>query len=344
MADMTTSRLGKAVGGSDAQALFLKVFSAEVLTAFEEKNVMMPLHTVRTISSGKSASFAMTGTASAAYHVPGAEITGNSIDHAERVISIDNLLLASAFISNLDEAMNHYDVRSIYSRELGYALANHCDKAVIRSGIAGSLDTTDVMGNTAGGNIEVGTTPTAATVVAGIVEAAQTFDKRDVPDTDRYVVIRPEEFYLLVAAAGSTGLSSAVFNNDFNGTGNINQGRQTLQIAGMTVMMSNHIPTGDEGTATGALGDGTDGVRNDPFVDAGATGASAGEGYSGVDFSNYVGLAFHRSGIGTVKLLDLAMESEYLIKHQGTLMCAKYAMGHNFLRAEACMGIKAVAP
>ena len=341
MADMTTSRLGKAVGGSDAQALFLKVFSAEVLTAFEEKNVMMPLHTVRTISSGKSAQFPMTGTASAEYHVPGDEILGNAINHAERVISIDNLLVSSAFIANIDEAMNHYDVRSIYSRELGYALANHCDKAVIRSGIAGSLDTTDVMGNTAGGNIEVGTTPTAATVVAGIVEAAQTFDKRDVPDTDRYVVIRPEEFYLLVAAAGSTGLSSAVFNNDFNGTGNINQGRQTLQIAGMTVMMSNHIPTADESdTPNAVLGDTTNGVRNDPFGAEGGN-ASGAAGYSGLDFQNYVGLAFHRSGIGTVKLLDLAMESEYLVQNQGTLMVAKYAMGHNFLRAEACLGIRA---
>ena len=341
MGNMNESRLGQVLGSGDAQALFLKVFSAEVLTAFEEKNVMMPLHTVRTISSGKSAQFPMTGTASAEYHVPGDEILGNAINHAERVISIDNLLVSSAFIANIDEAMNHYDVRSIYSRELGYALANHCDKAVIRSGIAGSLDTTDAMGNTAGGDIEVGTTPTAATVVAGIVEAARTFDERDVPDTDRYVVIDPQRFYLLVAAAGSSGLSSAIFNNDFNGTGNINQGRQTLQIAGMTVMMSNHIPTADESdTPNAVLGDTTNGVRNDPFGAEGGN-ASGAAGYSGLDFQNYVGLAFHRSGIGTVKLLDLAMESEYLVQNQGTLMVAKYAMGHNFLRAEACLGIRA---
>ena len=341
MGNMNESRLGQVLGSGDAQALFLKVFSAEVLTAFEEKNVMMPLHTVRTISSGKSAQFPMTGTASAEYHVPGDEILGNAINHAERVISIDNLLVSSAFIANIDEAMNHYDVRSIYSRELGYALANHCDKAVIRSGIAGSLDTTDAMGNTAGGDIEVGTTPTAATVVAGIVEAARTFDERDVPDTARCGVIDPPRFYLFVAAAGSSGLSSAIFNNDFNGTGNINQGRQTLQIAGMTVMMSNHIPTADESdTPNAVLGDTTNGVRNDPFGAEGGN-ASGAAGYSGLDFQNYVGLAFHRSGIGTVKLLDLAMESEYLVQNQGTLMVAKYAMGHNFLRAEACLGIRA---
>jgi len=341
MGNMNESRLGQVLGSGDAQALFLKVFSAEVLTAFEEKNVMMPLHTVRTITSGKSAQFPMTGKATAGYHVPGDEILGNAINHAERVISIDNLLVSSAFIANIDEAMNHYDVRSIYSRELGYALANHCDRAVIRSGIAGSLDQTDAIGNSLGTDgTQTLASNDAAGLVAKLVATAQLFDERDVPDTDRYAIITPEMFYLLVAAAGSSGLSSAIFNNDFDGTGSINQGRQTLQIAGMTVMMSNHIPAGDEGTATGALGDGTDGVRNDPFVDAGATGASAGEGYSGIDFQKYCGLAFHRSGIGTVKLLDLAMESEYLVQNQGTLMVAKYAMGHNFLRAQACVGLK----
>ena len=343
MGNMNESRLGQVLGSGDAQALFLRTFSGEVLAAFEEKNVMMPLHTVRTISSGKSAQFPMTGTASASYHVPGDEILGNAINHAERVISIDNLLVSSAFIANIDEAMNHYDVRSIYSRELGFALANHCDRAVIRSGIAGSLDTTDAMGNTAGGTQTLASND-AAGLVAKLVATAQLFDERDVPDTDRYVIITPEMFYLLVAAAGSSGLSSAIFNNDFNGTGSINQGRQTLQIAGMTVMMSNHIPTGDEDGSGGAvdtvLGDTSNGVRNDPFgAEGGNVGTAA--GYSGVDFSNYCGLAFHRSGIGTVKLLDLAMESEYLVQNQGTLMVAKYAMGHNFLRAEACLGIRA---
>ncbi len=341
MADMTTSRLGKAVGGSDAQALFLKTFSGEVLAAFEEKNVMMPIHTVRTISSGKSASFAMTGTATAAYHVPGTEITGNAINHAERVISIDNLLVSSAFIANIDEAMNHYDVRSIYSRELGYALANHCDRAVIRSGIAGSLDQTDDIGNSLGTDgTQTLASNDAAGLVAKLVATAQLFDERDVPDTDRYAIITPEMFYKLVAAAGSSGLSSAIFNNDFNGTGSINQGRQTLQVAGMTVMMSNHIPTANESeTPNAVLGDTTNGVRNDPFGAEGGN-ASGAAGYSGLDFQSYVGLAFHRSGIGTVKLLDLAMESEYLVQNQGTLMVAKYAMGHNFLRAEACVGLK----
>tara|TARA_R100001443_G_scaffold13989_4_gene23902 strand:- start:2129 stop:3154 length:1026 start_codon:yes stop_codon:yes gene_type:complete len=340
MGNMTASRVGQVGGSGDAQALFLKTFSGEVLSAFEERNVMMPLHTVRTIQSGKSAQFPMTGVATAAYHVPGNEITGTAINHAERVISIDNLLTASAFIASIDDAMNHYDVRSIYTREIGYALANHCDKAVIRTAIAGSLDTTDAMGNTAGGNKTTGSTGDG--LVGALLDAAQTLDERDVPQGDRYAVVTPEMFYKVLKATGDTNQSGYVLNRDFGGTASPTQGgSQALMVGGIQVLMSNHIPTADEGTATGALGDGTDGVRNDPFVDAGASGASAGEGYSGIDFTGYEGVVFHRSGMGTVKLLDLAVESDYLVQNQGTLMVAKYAMGHNFLRAEACIGLKA---
>ena len=71
MSNATASRLGLVNNSGTAyEALFLKVFSGEVLTAFSENNVFSDaLHTVRTISSGKSAQFPVTGTASAAYHL-----------------------------------------------------------------------------------------------------------------------------------------------------------------------------------------------------------------------------------------------------------------------------------
>ena len=62
---MVVSRLGQAAGAGDSNALFLKQFAGEILTAFQRANVMMPLHTVRSIQSGKSAQFPVTGTASA---------------------------------------------------------------------------------------------------------------------------------------------------------------------------------------------------------------------------------------------------------------------------------------
>ena len=50
------------------------------------------------------------------------------------------------------------------------------------------------------------------------------------------------------------------------------------------------------------------------------------------NYSSLRGLIFSQDAAATVKLLDLGVESEYQIDRQGTLMVAKYAMGHNVLR------------
>ena len=80
MANATVSRLGLVnATGTSFDALFLKVFSGEVLTAFAQNNIFNEsLHTVRTIASGKSASFPVLGTATAAYHVIGEPLVGRT--------------------------------------------------------------------------------------------------------------------------------------------------------------------------------------------------------------------------------------------------------------------------
>ncbi len=57
MANAVATRLGQVNGADDANALFLKVFAGEVLAAFQRANKMLPITTVRTISSGKQATF-----------------------------------------------------------------------------------------------------------------------------------------------------------------------------------------------------------------------------------------------------------------------------------------------
>lgn len=106
MPNALPSRLGMINGTGADDALFLKLFSGEVLTAFDETNVMMSRHLVRTIQHGKSSQFPATWKNSASYHTPGELIKGKSINHAERVIHIDDLLISDVFISNIDEAKN----------------------------------------------------------------------------------------------------------------------------------------------------------------------------------------------------------------------------------------------
>ena len=106
MTNVTASRLGvvnKATPSDNAaaSALFLKVFAGEVLTAFDETNVMKDLHVSRTIANGKSASFPVTGKANAAYHVVGTPLLGTQkIAHNEIVVNIDDVLIADTFIAN----------------------------------------------------------------------------------------------------------------------------------------------------------------------------------------------------------------------------------------------------
>ena len=125
---------------NDARSMFLKLYAGEVLTAFQSKNIMMPLHRVRTISKGKSAQFPMTGKyRDAAYHTPGAEIVPTASKQGERIVAIDDLLVNAQFIPNIDEAMSHYDVRSIYTQEAGFGLSKIADQNILRLAIKGAL-------------------------------------------------------------------------------------------------------------------------------------------------------------------------------------------------------------
>lgn len=322
MSTVTVSRLGQVNAAGDAKALFLKVFAGEVLTSFEQTNVMSDKHMIRTITSGKSAQFPVMGRASASYHTPGAEIQGTARKHAERVISIDDLLISDSFIANIDEAMNHYDVRSVYSTESGRELAKQYDQHVLQVGVLAARASATITGEAGqyGGTViyngPFGGPATSDFLTSGddladaIFEAAQTMDEKDVPEEDRFVFVRPQQFYLLAK-------STKVLNRDWGGKGSYADGT-VISVAGVTIVKTNNLPSTNITTGTEA---GTDNK------------------YAG-DFSNTVALVMHPSAVGTVKLLDLAMESEYLIKNQGTLMVAKYALGHGILRPEAAVEIR----
>ena len=55
MADGNASRIGQALGTGDTRALFLKIFSGEVLTVYDNECIMRNMVRTRTITSGKSA-------------------------------------------------------------------------------------------------------------------------------------------------------------------------------------------------------------------------------------------------------------------------------------------------
>ena len=339
--NITPSRLGQSMGAGDTDALFLKVFGNEVLSAFEEANVMKELHTIRTISSGKSAQFPVLGTATAKYHTPGEDVfdAGNSyttaIKHRERVINIDDVLIAATSIANIDELKNHYDVRATYSSELGRALAKRFDLATMRTLAAAAETDADSRANpdaAQGTRLDLGTgslpanLSTAANIIQTFRVMAQTLDEKHVPSDGRFAILTPELYYLL------TGSDNIAINRDFGGSGAVASG-SIPQLLGIKIYSSPHIA---DIAVSDVSGDDVN-ANNNPFDDA--EGSSDAKGYldAGLDVLQFLG--GHTSAIGTVKLMDLAVESEYSMQKQSTLMLAKYAMGHGILRPDAAVSV-----
>jgi hypothetical protein len=318
MTNVTASRLGAANSAAanytQANALFLKVFAGEVLTAFDETNVMKDLHVSRTIASGKSASFPVTGKANAAYHVVGTPLLGTqTIAHNEIVVNIDDVLIADTFIANIDEAKNHYDVRSEYSRLLGMALAKQFDVRLLQLAVLAARGTATVSGGNGGTAItDADAATNGASLAASIFAAAQAMDEKDVPENDRVAIVRPAQYYQLVQ-------TTDVINRDFGGAGVYADGT-VLKVAGVQIVKSNNIPSTNIASAI--------------------TGEN--NTYHG-NFSTTVAVVMQKQALGTVKLMDLAVErtsGDFEVMYQGTLMAAKYAMGHGILRPECSVEIK----
>ena len=312
MANATVSRLGQVNASGDANALFLKVFSGEVLATFQRENQMLGMTSVRQIASGKSAQFPVIGTTSSGYHTPGNEITGSSIKHAEKTINIDDLLISSAFLSNLDEAKNHYDVRSIYTAEMGRALANTVDQNLLQLAVLGARGSATITGGNGGKVVTDADADTNAdSLIASIFECAQALDEKDVPSTDRFCIVKPAVYYKLVQ-------NDKILNRDFGGQNGVFSDGTVIKVAGINIVKAN--------TAVNAFANVSQ-----------VTGTN--NTYHG-NFSTTVATVFHKSAIGTVKLMDLGMESEYDIRRQGNLMVAKMALGHGILRPESACEIK----
>ena len=312
MSDMTVSRLGQLDAAGDANALFLKKFGGEVLTAYDEVNVMKDLHLSRTIDSGKSASFPATWKANAGYHVPGNQLIGSQqIKHNERLITIDDLLVSDVFIANIDEAKNHYDVRSIYSKQVGDALARSFDQKTLQVAILAARASATVSGGFGGSAVTHANAKTDGAQLASLIfDSAQAMDEKDVPDEGRNVVVKPAQYYLMAQ-------TTALINKDWGGAGVYADG-SILKVANVAIRKSNNLPTTSISAATG---------ENNT--------------YNG-DFTKTAAVVFHGSALGTVKLMDLATQmtgNDFAVMYQGTLLVAKYAMGHGILRPECAVEI-----
>lgn len=322
MTTANVTRLGQINGAGEVDATFAKTYAGEVLTAFEKATVMADRHMTRSIDQGKSAAFPATGLIDAYYHTPGAKLLGQKVNQNEVLIHIDDLLVSDAYFANIDEAKNHYDMRSIVTTEQGRKLAQVMDRHILQVGVLAARSA-NVVSGLPGGSIvrptESGMPGSADFLANGdhlaaaLFAAAQKFDEKDVPEEDRYAFVRPAQYYKLVQA-------EKTINRDFGGAGAYSDGK-VFRVAGIEIVKTNNLPVANI----------TEGVE------AGTAARYAG------DFTGVAALIMQKQAVGTVKLLDLGLDAGYDASRQAHFVISKYAVGHGILRPQAAIEISNVA-
>ncbi len=277
----------------------------------------------RTLSGGlKSARFPKVWKATGEYHTPGQELLGNDIDTGEVTVTVDDILVAHVAISDLDDILTHFDVRSQFSTELGRALARIYDKNIARSLILAAR--TAAAGPFPGGISQVD----AACVNTGVIDGKAWIDRirlcnaamfaNDIPEgAPRYLAVNYAVFDAIKYAKDSNG-NYLVLNRDFShpGAGGISGRAETMEIDGVTIVKTRNLPTTNE------TGDGTVYTK-----------------YR-ANYSTTTGIFWSPMAVATLKLMDVNLEKTRDVRRLEDFMVAKMLVGHGTLRPECAIEIK----
>ena len=359
------TRPGQSNSTGDARALYLKLFSGEMFKGFQHNAIARDLVMKRTLTNGKSLQFVYTGHTKAEYHVPGNSILGNTDGAppvAEKTITIDDLLISSAFVYELDETLAHYELRGEISKKIGYALAQKYDRLIFRQIAKGARQASPITKSgfvePGGTQIRVGTNNQAsdayvpASLIAAFYDAAAALDEKGVSQEGRVAVLNPRQYYELIQGVGSNGL----INRDAQGTA-LQSGNGVIEIAGITIYKSMNIPFfGSYGTKYGSASATNPGVTSPGNVGSfvGETAEDARASVTGIngnygnssDFANSCGLIFQKEGAGVVESIGPQVQitsGDVSVVYQGDVILGRLAMGADFLNPAACVELIAGA-
>jgi len=365
MANVNQVNLGRenlTGNASNNRDLYLKLASGEIFKGFENATIARDLVMKRTLTNGKSLQFIYTGRTKAEFHTPGTPILGN-VDKAppvaEKTITVDDLLISSAFLYDLDTTLAHYDLRSEITRKIGYALAETYDRKIFRSITRGARAASPV---SASGYIEPGGTQvrvgtgtesdaySATALVTAFYDAASAMDEKGISQDGRVGVLNPRQYYALIQQVGENGL----VNRDAQGDSR-QRGQGIVEIAGIKIYKSMNIPFlgkfGTEYSASGVSSPGNTGsfigetMADDEAVTADNYGSRNNYG-TAAKFAHSCGLIFQREAAGCVEAIGPQVQvtsGDVNVMYQGDLMVGRLAMGSDYLNPAACVELLAGA-
>ena len=347
---------GAAQSTGDRRALYLKLFSGEMFKGFQHNAIARDLIMKRSLKNGKSLQFIYTGRTKAEYHTPGNSILGNSDGAppvAEKTITVDELLISSAFLYELDETLAHYDLRSEISRKIGYALAEKYDRLAFRAITRGARQASPITKSNfvepGGTQIRVGATTNdsdayvANNLINAFYDAAAALDEKGVSSDGRVAVLNARQYYELIQQTGDNGL----VNRDAQGTSR-QKGNGIVEIAGIKIYKSMNIPfLGKYGTAYGGTTGVTAPTNTGSFVSVTPEDASGAQTGIKNDYGTNTelgakscGLIFQKEAAGMVEAIGPSVQvtkGDVSVIYQGDVILGRLACGCDYVNPSAAV-------
>ncbi|MER9178940.1 hypothetical protein [Mesorhizobium sp. M0767] len=312
MSDYTDARTqpGQKVGGADDdRELFMRNFTDYALEAWEQTfDFGDGMTFVKNISAGKSEVFPIIGRKrNAIEHIPGEEIKGGGMEHAEVEIALDAILVESAFIAEIDEMLVHYPLSQPYARQIGESLASETNDRVGRALInASRVAAAQYVGGPVPGYSYHANMATDPAKLEDAAYAGVLYIRQNDTGGGKPVFWMPHQQHLLLARY--TGIDAEVT------TGSGNRAAGTVgQIGGIQPKGTNSVPNTNI-----------------------ATGRAKYQG----DFTPTVGVIANGMAVGTLRRRGLRINMETQGNRLGTLMIGSKFEGHGTLRPECSFEVR----
>ncbi len=355
------TRSGSTFTTTERRALFLKLFSGEMFKGFQRNTIARDLVTKRTLKNGKSLQFIYTGRTTSEYHTPGQSILGNSDNAppvAEKTITVDDLLISSAFVYELDETLAHYDLRGEISKKIGYALAENYDRRIFRAITKAARKASPVSKTNyvepGGTQIQVGSSTSSGAeaydpdkLVTAFYDAAAALDEKGVSTEGRVAVLNPRQYYALIKGLDGAGIGAYLVNRDEQGDA-LQSGKGVFEIAGIKIYKSMNIPFfGKFGTKYGTASATAPGTT-DPGNTGSFVGNAMGDEHNQTvndygqeaKFNNTCGLIFQKEAAGVVEAIGPQVQvtsGDVSVIYQGDVILGRLAMGADYLNPAAAV-------
>ncbi|WP_298951551.1 hypothetical protein [uncultured Methylobacterium sp.] len=302
----------KGANDTNDRTTFLTEFGGVVLQAYDEVMTYDALRWTKSITQGKADTFPVIGRKrDAQEHTPGELILGGTITHDEVTITIDNMIVDSVFVAEIDELLLHYSIMEPYAKQIGQSLGSVTDKRIAIMHILASrtqgLNPTDPAGHPTPGYYWAADLKTNAAKLEEAHFAAAKYLKENDMSGENPTSMLPWQQILLLSRY--TGIEAGPVT-----TGSANRSSGTVgPMAGITPRGSNHIPNTNVTTGLAK--------------------------YRG-NFSTTVGHIGTRMAVGTLERRGLKMVMKPQDDRLGTLIIGSMLNGHGVLRPECSIELR----